>query len=65
MALTIRKSASNKARIESAENGYVVWLSKRINEKDEVANRYVFVTLTEAIDAIHSFMDLSQSFPPL
>jgi hypothetical protein len=41
-----------KARIESAENGYVVWLSKRISEKDEAANRYVFLSLSDAINAI-------------
>ena len=49
-----------KARIESAENGYLVWLSRRSNERDETANRYVFVTLTEAMNAIHSFMENRQ-----
>ena len=41
-----------KAQIESAENGYVVWLGRRMKGKDEASTRYIFVTLAEAIKAV-------------
>ena len=41
-----------KAQIESAENGYVVWLGRRMKGKDEASARYIFVTLPEAMKAV-------------
>ena len=46
----------NKARIESAETGYIIWLVAKTSSANENATRYVFATLTEATSAIHSFM---------